>query len=157
MGAAYIVSGILCSLFSFLIPLADSWWLLIPHDVAAKNSDASMMANIYGALCGVRNMGKVDGVLVLVMLYTVLVCVWIQTPLAALLALLCLGAAHPFLGFIGIYMALPELLPGLAPLGFVLVSSVFGANLVWRTADPALGLPAAYVPLVVAWHGHPRV
>ena len=155
MGAAYVVSGVLGSLFSFLIPMADSWWLLLPHSLSPKLADGSMMRNIYGPLCGVPRMDLVDGVLVIAVMYTILVCVWILTPTASLLALLSFGFATPFLANVGFYMALPELLPGMAPLVFVFISSLFGFNLVWRTVDPAFGLPAAHVPLVVAWFGNP--
>jgi len=153
LSGSAIASAVLVTVFGALIILADSMWLVVPHSVTAKLKDGYMMRTCYGAQCGMRYMDKFDGSFALTVAVTAIVAVWIPNSVAAAVVAECaLCIFHPWMVFVGMAMALGGLLPGLGPMLFVVMNTVFGANLVWRVLDPSIGLPDKFVPVVVGWH-----
>ena len=153
LSGAGIASGVLVTVFGMLIVLADSMWLVAPHSVSAKLKDGYLMRTCYGAQCGIRYMDKFDGCFAICVVATAVVSVWIpESAAAAVAAEIALCIFHPWMIFVGMAMALGGLLPGMGPMLFVVMSSIFGANVIWRVLDPSMGLPVKYVPVIVGWH-----
>jgi len=157
MAIANIISGVLCTLPCFGALAGESLWLITPHSNPAKLAGRSQIIKIYGAMCGLRHMNYVDGYLAIFMLVPIIVGVWTwSSPIAALVANLCICMSIPFFLLVGLYIALLPLPMGgvgeETPQVFGVFGVLLGGNLTWRTLDPTFLVPTEYVTVVVGWH-----
>lgn len=155
MGQIQTTSAIVLAVPAALVLLGDSTWLLIPHSIPDKLKDGAAMRMIYGPLCGVGPgyMDKFDGVFAYCQLLPMIVCVSISSSneLAQVLAVLFLSLNCAFIWVVGNYMAIAGIFPGYAPCAFIVVWGNFAGNLLWRCMTVDFGVPAKYIPVVVAW------
>lgn len=156
MLVANIISGVLSTLPAFGTLAGESLWLLTPHNLSPKLAGRSQINNVYGALCCLRNMQYIDGLMGVFIMAPLIVCVWtFSSPVAALFANLCLGAAGPFLSLVAIFMIVIPPMGGVdasAGVAFAVFNLLIGANMVWRTLDPGFLVPAQYAPVIASWH-----
>jgi len=135
--------------------MADSLWLVCGscHNVAAKQKDAYMMRTCYGSLCRMKHMDLFDGWFIMASMVPAAIASWAPgTTFSALVVTSGLVIAHPCMIYVGFCMSIGNLLPGLGPMLFVVLSSVFGANLVWRGLDPAFEVPEKFCVVVSFFH-----
>lgn len=143
----YACGGVCCAVVAF-IWLADTFWLLCPR-AAVHFQNRSQMLRAYGPLLGVKNVPTFDAALLLVMYTPIVTLVWVASQSIAWLPTLCLAFSVPFLCMVGIYFAITNFMP--APISFVVLSSLHGAMLLWRCADPVFQVDPRYLPVVLGW------
>ena len=165
MAVVQIVSAVLCTLPAFGTIAGESLWLLTPHNNSAKLAGRSQIIKLYGALCCLRNMHLVDGIMGVCIMVPLIVCLWapvaaFSSPVAALIANLCLASGGPFLMAVGVFLALVCPVDGSTMGGvgastsvvFAVFGLILGGNLAWRSLDPVFLMPPKYIPVVAGWH-----
>jgi hypothetical protein len=148
----YILTGVLSTIIGFGTLAGESLWLLTPHNNSAKLAGRSQINNIYGTMCGLKNMNYIDGVMGVCIMAPMIVSAWMfSSPTAAIVGGLTAGAAGPFLLAVGLFIALIPPMGGVTvetAYVFAVFALILGAVTVFRCSV----MPAEYVNVVVAWH-----
>jgi len=146
-----ILFGVLTTIIALGTLAGESLWLITPHNDSKKLAGRSQINNIYGSMCGLKNMNLIDGYMGVCIMAPVIISAWVWTPTAAIVGGVSAGVAGPFLMAVGLFIAL------IPPMGGVTaetayVFAVFGFILGAATTFRCSYMPVEYVNVVVGWH-----
>ena len=71
-------SALLATLPAFGTLAGESLWLITPHNNSPKLAGRSQINKLYGAMCGLRNMNVIDGLMGICIMVPLITCVWIS-------------------------------------------------------------------------------
>lgn len=151
-----VAEKIWCTLLVSFVLLGDTVHLIYPLS-ELKRPDVSQVKTLFGPLCGIADMDKVNAMLVGAMLIPAGYLSWLSysSSVAALVSCLGLAAAQPYLLFVAYYASSTASRPLTSPLGAVAASVSLGLySLTYRVAldGDNYGLNPLQVPVIVFWH-----